>query len=160
MQLDRDSHFMEMAVAEARLAEAAGEVPVGAIVVAGGEVVGRGHNLREANHDPTAHAEIVAIREAARRLGSWRLEGAEIFVTLEPCPMCAYAIVAARFHRLIYGAEDLKAGAAGSLYDIVRDQRLNHLVEVTSGVLQEASSTLLKTFFKRRRQRFEGSLKI
>jgi tRNA(adenine34) deaminase len=128
------------------------EVPVGAVILGpGGDVLARAHNQRERDADPTAHAEILAIRAAARALGSWRLEGCTLVVTLEPCPMCAGAVVAARIGRVVYGATDPKAGAAGSLWDIPRDRRLNHRAEVIGGVLAEESAALLREFFARRR---------
>jgi tRNA(adenine34) deaminase len=134
------------------------EVPVGAVLLdPGGNVLARAHNQRESNADPTAHAEILAIRAAARALGSWRLEGCTLVVTLEPCPMCAGAVVAARIGRVVYGAADPKAGAAGSLWDIPRDRRLNHRAEVIGGVLAEESAALLREFFARRRSgRLDG----
>jgi len=139
---------MDEALELARAAAALGEVPVGAVVVsAEGRVLGRGHNRREIDQDPLAHAEILALREAARTSGSWRLEGATLFVTLEPCAMCAGAIVLARVERLVYGAADPKAGFCGSLGDLVRDPRLNHRPEVVSGVRAQAASALLKAFF-------------
>ena len=139
---------MGEALALAAQAAAEGDVPVGAIVVdASGVVVGRGRNTRERDHDPTGHAEIVAIREAADALGAWRLEGCTLVVTLEPCVMCAGAIVAARLERLVFGAFDDKAGAVGSLWDIVRDRRLNHRPEVLSGVRAAESTVLLQEFF-------------
>ncbi|HEY6277092.1 MAG TPA: tRNA adenosine(34) deaminase TadA [Streptosporangiaceae bacterium] len=129
------------------------EVPVGAVVLGpDGEVLARAHNQRESDADPTAHAEILAIRAAARAIGSWRLEGCTLVVTLEPCPMCAGAVVAARIERVVYGAADPKAGAAGSLWDIPRDPRLNHRAEVVSGVLADESAALLREFFARRRR--------
>jgi tRNA(adenine34) deaminase len=141
--------WMRLALDEARLALPTGDVPVGAVVVStAGEVVGRGHNAREADRDPTAHAEAVAIREAARSLGQWRLSGCTLVVTLEPCTMCAGALVLARVDRLVYGAEDPKAGAVGSLWDVVRDPRLNHRPEVVPGVLAEESGELLRSFFR------------
>lgn len=134
------------------------EVPVGAVILGpGGDVLARAHNQRERDADPTAHAEILAIRAAARALGTWRLEGCTLVVTLEPCPMCAGAVVAARISRVVYGAADPKAGAAGSLWDIPRDGRLNHRAEVTGGVLAEESAALLREFFARRRSgRLDG----
>jgi len=128
------------------------EVPVGAVILGpAGDVLSRAHNQRESDADPTAHAEILAIRAAARALGSWRLEGCTLVVTLEPCPMCAGAVVAARIGRVVYGAADPKAGAAGSLWDIPRDRRLNHRAQVIGGVLAEESAALLREFFARRR---------
>lgn len=139
---------MRRALDEARCAAALGEVPVGALVVsASGELVGRGFNRRERDQDPTAHAEILAIREAAQRTGSWRLEGTTLYVTLEPCAMCAGAMVLARVGRLVYGAADPKAGFCGSLGDLVRDPRLNHRLEVASGVLAAECGALLSGFF-------------
>ena len=143
--------FMEEALAEARTAQSMGEVPVGAVVVHEGEVIARAGNRREIDADPLAHAEVIALRAASRRLGRWRLHGCTLYVTLEPCAMCAGAVVLARIDRLVYGAADPKAGAAGSLYDIPRDERLNHEVEVVSGVLAEDCSALLTSFFKARR---------
>jgi tRNA(adenine34) deaminase len=139
---------MRGALAEAALAPATGDVPVGAVVLdARGEIVGRGRNAREAAGDPTAHAELLAIREAAATLGSWRLSGCTLVVTLEPCTMCAGAIVLTRMERLVYGATDEKAGAVGSLWDVVRDRRLNHRPEVVGGVLASESAALLSAFF-------------
>lgn len=139
-----------MRQALALAAEAAGEddVPVGAVVLdAAGTVIGTGRNTRERDADPTGHAEIVAMREAAAALGEWRLEGCTLVVTLEPCTMCAGALVAARIERLVFGAFDEKAGAVGSLWDVVRDRRLNHRPEVVSGVLADESAELLRDFF-------------
>ena len=139
---------MEAALDEAGAAAAAGEVPVGALVVsAAGELLARAHNRRESDGDPLAHAELLAIRQAARELGGWRLVGATLYVTLEPCAMCAGALVLARVGRLVYGAPDPKAGFCGSLGDLVRDPRLNHRLEVVAGVLGERSAELLKGFF-------------
>lgn len=143
---------MALALEEARAAAAEGEVPIGAVVVCEGAVVARAHNRRENEKDPTAHAEIIAIREAARRLGRWRLSDCTVYVTLEPCPMCAGAMHQARIERLVYGAVDPKAGAVGTLYDLSNDERLNHRFEVTSGVLAEESADLLRAFFGRLRQ--------
>jgi tRNA(adenine34) deaminase len=143
-----DERYMDEALALARAAAELGEVPVGAVVVgADGSLLGRGHNRRETDQDPLAHAEVLALRAAARALGSWRLEGASLYVTLEPCAMCAGAIVLARVARLVFGASDPKAGFCGSLGDLVRDPRLNHRVEVVAGVRGEASGGLLKAFF-------------
>lgn len=147
-----DEDLVRAALEEARTAVALDEVPVGAVVAVGGRIVARGHNLRETQGDPTAHAEIVALREAARRLGSWRLEGATLAVTLEPCFMCAGALVNARVARLVFGAADPKAGAAGSLADVVRDVRLNHRLEVRAGVLADECGAVLKSFFAARRR--------
>lgn len=141
--------WMRLALAEAALSDASADVPVGAVVVdAAGQVLGRGHNVREAVGDPTGHAEIVALRAAAAETGSWRLPGATLVVTLEPCTMCAGALVLARVDRLVYGADDPKAGAVGSLWDVVRDRRLNHRPEVVRGVLADECAAALRTFFR------------
>ena len=143
---------MRLAMAEAALAPATGDVPVGALVLGpDGTLLGRGHNEREAGGDPTAHAEVVAIREAARAVGEWRLSGCTLVVTLEPCTMCAGAIVLSRIDRVVYGAYDEKAGAGGSLFDVMRDRRLNHRPEVISGVLAEECSAQLLAFFDTQR---------
>ena len=143
---------MRAALAEARAALATGDVPIGAVVVdAAGEVVGRGRNVREADADPTGHAEVVALREAARARGEWRLTGCTLVVTLEPCTMCAGAAVLSRVDRVVFGAHDDKAGAVGSLWDVVRDRRLNHRPEVLAGVLAEESAALLAEFFAAQR---------
>ncbi|MGZ4615549.1 MAG: tRNA adenosine(34) deaminase TadA [Actinomycetes bacterium] len=143
---------MREALAEARAALATSDVPIGAVVVgADGAVLGRGRNRREADADPTAHAEVVALREAARRRGEWRLEGCTLVVTLEPCTMCAGATVLSRVDRLVFAAFDDKAGAVGSLWDVVRDRRLNHRPEVVSGVLADESAALLRDFFAEHR---------
>lgn len=143
---------MRRALDEARVAAREGEVPIGAVVIdAAGEVVATGRNRREAAHDPTAHAEILAIREAGRRLGSWRLTGCSLVVTLEPCAMCAGAVVLARLDTLVFGAVDPKAGAVGSLYDIPADERLNHRPQVLGGVLADTCGDLLRDFFRARR---------
>lgn len=144
----RAEEWMRLALAEARAALATEDVPIGAVVVApDGTVLGRGRNRREADGDPTAHAEVLALREAARALGTWRLDGCTLVVTLEPCAMCAGAVVLARVPRVVLGAWDDKAGAAGSVLDVLRERRLNHWVEVTGGVLQEECSRLLLDFF-------------
>ena len=143
-----DNETMRQALALAATAADEGDVPVGAVVLnADGAVIGTGRNTRERDADPTGHAEIVAMREAAAALGEWRLEGCTLVVTLEPCTMCAGALVAARIERLVFGAFDEKAGAVGSLWDVVRDRRLNHRPEVVSGVLAEESAELLRDFF-------------
>lgn len=146
-----DAYYMGLALAEARKAMALGEVPIGAVLVRRGEVVAAAHNWRELAPDPTGHAEILAIREAARRLGGWRLTDSALYVTIEPCPMCAGAIVQARIERLVYGAADPKAGAVDSLMDLVRHPGLNHRVEVTAGVRAEECQELMKEFFRKLR---------
>jgi len=135
----------------ARAAEA-GEVPVGAVIVHGGQVIARAHNQVEMLHDATAHAEMIAVTQAAEALQNWRLEGAEIYVTLEPCPMCAGALVNSRVSRIVYGADDPIAGACGSVFNIVNEKRLNHRIPVVKGVLGERCSEILKSFFRSRRQ--------
>ena len=146
-----DEHFMQAAVDEARRAADHGDVPIGAVVVVGGKVVASAANERELRGDPTAHAEVLALRAAAAARGTWRLDDATVYVTLEPCPMCAGALMLARVARLVYGAQDPKAGAAYSLYNIVQDPRLNHQVEITTGVLDEECSGLLRRFFAEQR---------
>ena len=153
--MEADTTYMALALDEARIAGEAGEVPIGAIVVCDGAVVSRAHNTRETDTDPTAHAELVAIREASQRLKRWRLSDCTVYVTLEPCPMCAGAMHQARIERLVYGAPDPKAGAVGTLYDLSSDDRLNHRFAVTSGVLAEESAALLKAFFGRLRTKTE-----
>ena len=148
--MDTDQ-LMRLALDEARAALAHDDVPIGAVVVHDGEVVGRGHNRREVDRDPTAHAEVLAIREAARALGSWRLEDCTLVVTLEPCTMCAGAIVLARVPTVVYGATDPKAGAGGSLMDVLDDARLNHRCAVVRGVRAEECGDLLREFFRARR---------
>ena len=144
-------HFMRIALNAARIAGENGEVPVGAVIVSGGEVIAVSGNGREEKQDPTAHAEILTIRAASERLGGWRLPGCTIYVTIEPCPMCAGAICQARIEHLVFGAPDYKAGAAGTLMDITRDPRLNHRTEVTAGVLADECAAILKEFFSSRR---------
>jgi len=147
-----DEHYMRRALELAREAAARGEVPVGAIVVRNGEIIAEGSNRREEDKDPTAHAELLAIRAAARALGGWRLTGTTLYVTLEPCAMCAGAIVLARVGRLVYGADDPKGGAVRTLYRLVEDERLNHRVQVTPGILAEECGKVLRDFFRRRRE--------
>ncbi|TWT47291.1 tRNA adenosine(34) deaminase TadA [Botrimarina hoheduenensis] len=148
-----DQLYMQRALDEARAAAAEGEAPVGAVIVSRGEIIAAAHNLRETLRDPTAHAEMIAITQAAESLGAWRLEGCTLYVTLEPCPMCAGAIVQARVPRVVYGAIDPKAGAAQSLYQLLTDERLNHRVDVTAGVLAEPCGEILREFFRARRVR-------
>ena len=143
---------MRAALAEAEVAAAHGDVPIGAVLVHDGEVIARGHNRREIDQDPTAHAEVLVLREGARRLGTWRLHGATLYVTLEPCVMCAGALVLARIDRVVFAADDPKAGAVGARYDIPRDPGLNHRVEVVRGVLAEEAAGLLSGFFAARRR--------
>jgi tRNA(adenine34) deaminase len=143
---------MREALAEAEAAAAHDDVPIGAVLVRDDQLIGRGHNRREADQDPTAHAELLALRAGAAALGSWRVEGCTLYVTLEPCTMCAGAIVLARLDRLVFGADDPKAGAVGALYDIPRDPRLNHRVEVVRGVEAEACGDVLRDFFRTRRR--------
>jgi tRNA(adenine34) deaminase len=147
----RDEYFMRLALREAELASAHDDVPIGAVIVRDGEVIGAGHNERELRGDPTAHAEIIALREAARALHSWRVLDSVMYVTLEPCAMCAGAIVLARLPRVIYGANDPKAGAAGSVLDVLDEPRLNHRPQVAGGLLAEECADLLRAFFAPRR---------
>ena len=146
-----DERFMRAAIKAAAIAEENGDVPIGAVIVYENQIIGKAYNQREQLQDPTAHAEIIALTQAAAAIGNWRLEGCRIYVTLEPCPMCAGALVLSRMDRLIFGCDDSKAGACKSLYNIVQDERLNHRLEVTSGVLREECSRLLQDFFQKRR---------
>ncbi len=139
---------MQAALEEAEAAKSLGEVPIGAVVVHDGEIIGRGHNLRETSNDPTTHAEMIAIRMAAEKIGHWRLLDTTLYVTLEPCVMCMGAIILARIPRLVYACRDPRAGAVGSIYDFAKDERFNHKVEVTEGVLGEDCSQLLSGFFQ------------
>ena len=143
-----DATYMQAAIAEAQLARAKGEVPIGAVIVHQGQVIGRGHNLRETSNDPTTHAEMVTIRQAAAAIGHWRLLDTTLYVTLEPCVMCMGAIILARIPRLVYACRDPRAGAVGSIYDFASDERFNHKVEVTEGVLGEECSAMLSGFFQ------------
>jgi tRNA(adenine34) deaminase len=145
---DPDAAFMGEALAEARAAAGVGDVPVGAVIVRDGRVIARGHNRRERDRDPTAHAEMEALRYAARVLGGWRLLGCTLYVTLEPCVMCAGALVQARLPRLVYGARDPKAGAAGSVIDVLTDARVNHVVEVVGAIRESECGALLQAFFE------------
>ena len=142
---------MRKALALAAIAQERGDVPVGAVLVVDGEVAAVGFNQKEANHDPTAHAEIVALRQAAARRGGWRLSGATLYVTKEPCVMCAAACVAARIERIVYACADPKGGGAGSVYNVADDTRLNHRIEIVRGVREEEAAHMLRTFFRDKR---------
>ena len=148
---DADKRFMALAIEQAQIAEENGDVPIGAVIVYKNQIIGKAYNQREQLKDPTAHAEIIALTQAAAFLESWRLHGCTMYVTLEPCPMCAGALVLSRMDRLVYGCDDPKTGACKSLYNIVQDERLNHRLEVTGGVLAEECSKILQDFFLRRR---------
>ncbi|RSK31649.1 tRNA adenosine(34) deaminase TadA [Bhargavaea beijingensis] len=149
----QDLRFMELAILEAKKAEAIGEVPIGAVIVRDGEVIAASHNLREQDQEATAHAELAAITEACRKTGSWRLEDTVLYVTLEPCPMCAGAILQSRIPRVVYGARDPKAGCVDSLYRLLDDPRFNHRCDVTEGVLGKECGALLTEFFRGIRER-------
>lgn len=151
-QRNEHEQWMNEAIREARKAEALGEVPIGAVIVKDGKIIGRGYNLRETTMDSTAHAEMVAIREASAALNSWRLLDCTLYVTLEPCPMCAGAIVQSRVPRTVYGTPDPKAGCAGTLMNLLEEPRFNHRTEVITGVLKEECADLLTSFFRRLRQ--------
>jgi tRNA(Arg) A34 adenosine deaminase TadA len=151
MDEESDVKYMDLALAEAKKAEAAGEVPVGAVIVADGTVIGRGFNQPISAADPTAHAEIIALREAARKLGNYRLSKVTMYSTVEPCTMCAGAMIHARIARLVFGAPDPKAGSAGSIYNVLTDPRLNHRVDVFPGVREAECAALLRDFFLSRR---------
>jgi tRNA(adenine34) deaminase len=152
---EQDEQYMRQAIEAAKIAQENGDVPIGAVIVYENQVIGRAYNQREQLKDPTAHAEIIALTQAAAFIESWRLHGCTIYVTLEPCAMCAGALVLGRLDRLVYGCEDPKAGACGSLYNIVQDERLNHRLEITSSVLADECARLLQDFFQCRR--FEGT---
>ncbi len=148
---EQDIFFMLLALEEAKIAFKQGEVPVGSVLVKGNLIIGKSHNLKESSNDPTGHAEIIALREGANKIGNWRLSEATLYVTKEPCIMCAGAMINARLGRLVYGCKDEKGGAVDSLYNILSDNRLNHRVEVISGVLKEECIELLKKFFQSKR---------
>ena len=150
-QTDIDHKYMQAAIAEAKIAEENGDVPIGAVVVFENRIIAKGYNQREQLNDPTAHAEIIALTAAAAAIESWRLIGCTMYVTLEPCAMCAGALVLGRLDRLVYGCGDPKAGACGSLYNIVQDDRLNHRLEMSKGILGQDCSELLSNFFSKRR---------
>ncbi|MEW6001713.1 MAG: tRNA adenosine(34) deaminase TadA [Nitrospirota bacterium] len=149
--IDRDNDFMRLALEEAGLAFAEGEVPVGAVLVKDDEVIAKAHNSREKSKDPTGHAEILAFKAGTNKISNWRLTNTTLYVTKEPCIMCAGAMINARLSRLVYGCKDLKAGAVDSLYKLLSDRRLNHQVEVVSGVLEEECAEILQRFFKSKR---------
>ncbi len=157
MQTSTDIDFMRLALVEAEKAASMGETPVGAVLVISGEVVAAAHNMRETWQDPAAHAELLVVREASARLGTWRLSAATVYVTLEPCLMCAGALVLARVNRVVYGCRDSRAGALGSVYDVVRDGRLNHTYRITPGVLETECREVLTGFFEKLRGKKESS---
>lgn len=159
MTPEQDQFFMQEAMAEAARAEELGEVPIGALVVHEGKIIGRGHNLRESSNDPTTHAEIIAIKQAAAELNSWRLLDCTLYVTLEPCVMCMGAIILARIPHLVYATRDPRVGAVGSIYNFAEDDRFNHKVEVREGVLKEECSAQLSGFFKALRERKKAAKK-
>ncbi|MCH8215136.1 MAG: tRNA adenosine(34) deaminase TadA [Planctomycetes bacterium] len=146
-----DDRYMRMAIVQADIAETNGDVPIGCVIVHEDQIISKAYNQREQLQDPTAHAEVIALTQASSALESWRLQGCTLYVTLEPCAMCAGALVLARIDRLVFGCHDPKTGACGSLYNIVQDSRLNHSVRITSDVLAEACSEQLRTFFKNKR---------
>lgn len=146
-----DAYFMQLALCEAKTAATAGEVPIGAVLVIDGEIIAKAHNMKEEWLDPTAHAEIIVIRKACEKLKRWRLTGATLYVTLEPCPMCAGAIIHSRIDRLVYGAKDPKAGAVDSLFNMLQNDALNHQLKIRSGVLDKECSAVLKDFFQEKR---------
>ena len=150
---EKDQQFMLEAIEEAKKAEAIGEVPIGAVVVYEGQIIGRAHNLRETSQNAVTHAELMAIQQACEAIGSWRLEDTTIYVTLEPCPMCAGAILQSRIPRVVYGARDIKAGCVDSLYQLLNDSRFNHECEVTEGILADQCGQLLTIFFRSIRER-------
>ncbi|WP_459503906.1 tRNA adenosine(34) deaminase TadA [Bacillus sp. C1] len=151
--MEQDMYFMQLAIEEAKKAEEIQEVPIGAVIVLDGEVISAAHNLRETEQRSIAHAELLAIDEACKKLGTWRLENATLYVTLEPCPMCAGGIVLSRVKRVVYGANDPKAGCAGTLMNLLTEERFNHRCEVVSGVMEEECGALLTNFFKELRKK-------
>ncbi|EOP47579.1 tRNA-specific adenosine deaminase [Bacillus cereus VDM053] len=158
--MDRDIYFMQLAIEEAKKAEAIQEVPIGAVIVLDDEVISFAHNLRETEQRSIAHAELLAIDEACKKLGTWRLEDATLYVTLEPCPMCAGGIVLSRVKRVVYGASDPKGGCAGTLMNLLTDERFNHQCEVVAGVLEEECGTLLTNFFRELRKKRKEAKKL
>jgi len=149
---EEDERYMRLAIDQAEIARENGDVPVGAVIVHEGRLIAKAYNQRQQLQDPTAHAEIIALTQAAEAVGNWHLHNCTIYVTLEPCAMCAGALVLARMDRLVYGCDDPKTGACGSLYNIVQDERLNHRVEITGGILQDRCSKVLQDFFQKRRR--------
>jgi tRNA(adenine34) deaminase len=162
VEVHSDEYYIKEAIKEAGKAEALAEVPIGAVIVVDGEIISRAHNLRETEQSAVAHAELLAIEEACRVTGSWRLENATLYVTLEPCPMCAGAIMLSRVKRVVYGAADPKAGCAGTLMNLLEDERFNHQSEVTSGVLESECGQLLSDFFRkiRKRKKLEKKMRV
>ncbi|MBY0099737.1 tRNA adenosine(34) deaminase TadA [Mesobacillus maritimus] len=160
MEVSQDEFYMNEAIIEAKKAVEAGEVPIGAIIVLNGDIIARAHNLRETEQSSIAHAEVLAINEACKKLGTWRLEEAELYVTLEPCPMCAGAIMLSRIKRVVYGAADPKGGCAGTFMNLLQDERFNHQSEVVTGILNEECSTLLSEFFRKLRERKKQQKKM
>jgi len=152
IELGSDKRFMNMSIDQAMVADENGDVPIGAVIVHENKPIAKAYNQRQQLNDPTAHAEIIALTQAAEYIGSWRLHGCTAYVTLEPCPMCAGALVLARIDRLVYSCDDPKTGACGSLYNIVQDRRLNHSIDVTAGVLADDCTALLQQFFQRKRK--------
>lgn len=151
--MNQDELFMEAAIEQAKLALEKREVPIGAVIVKDGEIIASAHNLRETNQNATAHAEVLAITKACEKLGTWRLEGATLYVTLEPCPMCAGALIMSRVDRVVYGAKDPKGGCAGTFMNLLEDERFNHQCEVRSGVCEDTCGGMLTSFFKELRER-------
>lgn len=154
-----DNYYMELALSEARKAYDLGEIPIGAVLVVDGTVIASAHNMRETWHDATAHAEMIVIREACRQLERWRLTGATLYVTIEPCPMCAGALVMSRIDRLVYGSSDYKAGGVESVFNIVQNKALNHSMEVTAGVMADECAGIMREFFRMRRKRGDDALR-
>ncbi|WP_214806043.1 MULTISPECIES: tRNA adenosine(34) deaminase TadA [unclassified Exiguobacterium] len=146
--MERHEYYMELAIGEAKKAEAIGEVPIGCVIVKDDQVIATGYNHRETNHQATAHAELLAIEQACEKLGNWRLEGCELYVTLEPCPMCAGAIMLSRIEHVIFGADDPKGGCCGTLMNLIQDERFNHVSRLTSGILEKECGELLTAFFR------------
>src|SRR5690606_5491258 len=155
-----EEDFMRLALVEAEKARDINEVPIGAVIVLDGEVIASAHNLRETEQNAVAHAEVLAIEQACKKLGTWRLENAELYVTLEPCPMCSGAIILSRIKKVIYGATDPKAGCAGTLMNLLEDERFNHQCEVVQGVLQDECGNLLSNFFRAIREKKKASKQI